>query len=146
MISYYHPRHTEVRRPHETCCERALRRVGFDHHAYSTAATQRPTATLIVQNVPRTYLISLESCRIDQDIIQSSSAHRRHKQSMSRAARAHNRLFLPVCRRPAHDSPSWHLAYGPLCDCLDGWEPHSRQIRDRTMRQQDCCKRPRWRM
>ena len=78
-ISYYHPRHTKVRRPHETHRERALRGVASDHHAYSTADTPRLTAILIVNIVPQTYLISLESCRIDQDIVQSSSAHRGQK-------------------------------------------------------------------
>ena len=79
MTSYNHRLHTEVRRPPETCCEKALRGVASDHHAYSTAAAPRLTATLIVQNVCRTYLHSLELCRNDQDIIQSSSAHRGQK-------------------------------------------------------------------
>ena len=80
-----------------------------DRHAYSTAATPRLTAAGFVQGAPRTYLHSLESCRADQDIITSSSAHRGLKTTRA-ACDGAPRASISDLSACVAESPALHTA------------------------------------
>ena len=62
MTSYDHRQQAEVRRPHETRCERALEGVAPDRRAYTTAAVSRLTAIRTVHSAPLTYRYRAWDC------------------------------------------------------------------------------------